>query len=203
MDFFNKVGSKISSGANAVASGTKKMVDSNRVNGQISQYQSRINNLYTEIGKIYYKKNFENPSEEFKAAFDEIASIQVSIDAAKVELQKIKGTKTCPNCGNEVGNDIVFCNKCGVSLPVPNPAVEPYPVYSQIVCSGCGAQLSPNTSFCSKCGQKYVAPEPVVVVAPVSKVCSNCQAKVEDGVAFCGFCGQKIATDEQPPVVSE
>ena len=146
MDFFNKLGSKISSGANVVASKTKEFAETTKIGMQISQDENKIKDLYAEIGKIYYKKTSENPSEEFLASFNEIATIQARVDAARTQLQKLKGTRICESCGAEIPSNVAFCGTCGVKVSVTeteSPQSEivednAEPIVVSVTCPSCG-----------------------------------------------------------------
>jgi len=153
MDFFNKLGSNISKGASVVANKTKDLAGTTKINLQISQDESKINGLFTEIGKIYFKKFGENPSEEFSASFEEINTIQARIEAARIQLQQIRGSKTCPACGGEIPSNVAFCATCGAKAPdAPVAVVVEAP--TSIACPACGKIEDASTAFCSGCGCK-------------------------------------------------
>lgn len=163
MDFFNKLGNKISTGANVVANKTKDLAGSAKINMQISQDEGKINSLYTEIGKIYFTKNSSNPSEEFSAAVNEILTIQARIAESKQQLQQIKGTKICEKCGAEIPANVGFCSLCGTKVteepvaaadpaPVSTPAPAPTPATS--FCPTCALKIESMSGFCSNCGTK-------------------------------------------------
>ncbi|MBO7632125.1 MAG: zinc ribbon domain-containing protein [Lachnospiraceae bacterium] len=58
------------------------------------------------------------------------------------------GGKVCPNCGNSVSADMMFCNKCGTKLEAPAPAP------AGKVCPNCGNPVADDMMFCNKCGTK-------------------------------------------------
>ena len=60
------------------------------------------------------------------------------------ETQEAAPTDVCSNCGATLGDDQLFCPKCGT----PKAEVK------KNVCSKCGAELQEGQEFCSKCGQK-------------------------------------------------
>ena len=44
------------------------------------------------------------------------------IEDMKKELQSLKGEKTCPRCGESVGEDDAYCKSCGAKMEeIPNP----------------------------------------------------------------------------------
>lgn len=148
MDFFNKIGQQVASGASAVANKTKDLTGSAKVNLQISQDESKITAYYTEIGKAFYESHKNNPPEAQAAVFANITALKEKISQAKTHLQQIKGTKACTNCGAQIDANTAFCASCGAKAPV----VQAEPV--AINCPSCGKSESPNVTFCSGCGCK-------------------------------------------------
>ena len=61
--------------------------------------------------------------------------------------------KVCPNCGNPVGADMMFCNKCGTKLEAPAPSPAPEAPAGK-VCPNCGNPVADDMMFCNKCGTK-------------------------------------------------
>ncbi len=53
--------------------------------------------------------------------------------------------RTCPSCGEAVGQDDVFCHKCGSKIEVELPK-----------CSDCGRELEGTEAFCPSCGKKLM-----------------------------------------------
>lgn len=154
MDFFSKIGNKVSSVANSAASKAKDFADTTSINRQINADEGRINTLYSEIGRIYYTKNINNPTDEFAAAFNEIASLKVKIEEAKAQLQSLKKTKTCPHCGNEMPNEVAFCANCGTKVETPVTQAPQTEQSATKTCPGCGKVEASTVSFCSGCGCK-------------------------------------------------
>lgn len=154
MDFFSKIGNKVSSVASNATSKVRDFADTTTLNRQISNNQGRIKELYSEIGAIYYKKNKEAPSEEFAAAFAEIASLMEKNEELKTQVQIAKKTKICPNCHEELPLGTAFCPKCGTKAP-EDPVAPAAPEKPEtITCPGCGKVCGGSESFCPECGCK-------------------------------------------------
>lgn len=157
MDFFNKLGKQISDGANAVANKTKDFAGVTKINIQISQDEGKLISLYSELGKIFYVKNSANPTDEFSASFAEISSLQSKIEAAKLQIQQIKGTKFCESCGAEFPSNLQFCGSCGAKAP--EVVVESFATVVEtnptVTCPTCGKAEDASTLFCSGCGHKF------------------------------------------------
>lgn len=94
---------------------TKKAIDRTKYNYTISEAESKIKDILSELGKKLY--------EEYKdgAEFDdEILEKCVKIDEIKNEIDEIKkkiaethNGKICADCGTIVDDDDLFCKKCG------------------------------------------------------------------------------------------
>jgi RNA polymerase subunit RPABC4/transcription elongation factor Spt4 len=192
MDIFTKIGNKVSSVASSASTKVKDIADTTSINRQIAADEGRMNTLFSEIGKIYYNKNKNNPTEEFQAAFNEIAALEEKIANEKAQLQALKKTKTCTNCGGEIPMGAAFCANCGTKAP--EDPVAPAPAAPQTkACTNCGTEMPASAVFCPNCGTK--APEDPVAPAPAvqeTKTCPNC-GKVESAtVTFCSNCGCKV-----------
>lgn len=159
MGFFDNLGSKIQEGAGAVVNKTKDLAEVTRINSQISADTNAITAKYTEIGKALYEKYADDASNEFAAAFAEIKALEAKIADAKLQVQKIKGVKTCSACGAEIDANTAFCGSCGAKVETPAaPVVEAAPTApaadAKIFCSNCGNQETAGTKFCSACGNQ-------------------------------------------------
>jgi predicted amidophosphoribosyltransferase len=50
----------------------------------------------------------------------------------------------CKECDNELGDDAMFCGKCG--KPISSSS-------NKITCKECGRQIDSNLEYCPKCGK--------------------------------------------------
>lgn len=117
MAFFDDLSKKLTQAGQATIQKTKEIADITRINSNISDEEKRINNFYTEIGKLYVSLHSEDFENDFTSMFDGINAAQAKIKELKKELEQIKGVKKCPNCGAEVNNEAVFCSGCGGKMP--------------------------------------------------------------------------------------
>mgnify|MGYP001057669900 CR=1 FL=1 len=120
----------------------------------------------------------------------------------------------CPNCGNSVQDDAIFCDRCGARLTQPGPAeataTTPSPPVAPaqgIICPQCGASNTPGEMFCSECGTPLAAPQPepnAVIEAPSvngplqqhaqGRTCPVCGVPIAEGDTFCYACGAELDT---------
>jgi len=124
MDFFSKLGSKITDTSEKVAQKTKDAVELGKLKSQISSEENRIQTAFLEIGKKFFEKNAGEVSEEFVESFNIINEAKAKIAELTTEIMNIKGTYNCPNCGTEVATTAAFCANCGSKLEPPVKAEE-------------------------------------------------------------------------------
>ncbi len=81
---------------------------------------------------------------------------------------KIEEVYECVECGNEVGEDDKFCNKCGAKI-----------TFLQ-TCPACDTEVKTEYKFCPKCGED---------LGSVIYECPECGAEVDEDIRFCPNCG--------------
>ena len=143
-----EMGKKITQVGQGAIKGTKKMVDVVTVNAKIADQKLSLNDIYSQIGEIYYNRFSSNPLEELKALCEEVSETLVKIESLEAEYRKLKGLKKCAECENEIGYDAAFCSFCGSEAP-KEQAVE-----EVLTCPGCGKIVSADMTYCSDCGLK-------------------------------------------------
>ena len=120
-------------GENAGAK-VQSLVETSAANSKINDAKKKLNQSYLELGKGTYEKYAERPIEGLETAFGAVRDSLDSLDELTAQLQRIKGTKACPNCGREFPLDENFCSSCGTALPVietPDPAADVKPGESE------------------------------------------------------------------------
>ena len=120
MSVFDKIGKTLSdAGKTAAEAGrdaadkAKNFAEVTNLNHQISQCESRMRDVYVEIGKKFYEENKNAPSEEYEGMFVQIANENMNIANIRAQVSRIKGVIYCPSCGAENSADNIFCCKCG------------------------------------------------------------------------------------------
>lgn len=121
MDFFNKVGSTISSKSKDVTKKAKDLAEIAKLSGKIAEKEESIKGAYIELGKYVYESQKEDAPEEVAEKFAVIDAAVEEIEGLKREVRKLKGRQECPDCGKEVSYSAAFCSYCGAKLPEPEP----------------------------------------------------------------------------------
>ncbi len=129
MDFFNKISEELDkacaelAGVGAeLAKVTKDATENASLHTQIASEEAKIREQYRIIGQLYYEECENNAermellSDAYREAFEKISVSQWKIDNAKETIAKNKGGICCPECGNNVDKNAVFCSKCGKKI---------------------------------------------------------------------------------------
>ena len=142
MAFFDEVSGKILSGSKTAVNKAKEVADVTKLKADIISEESKIKAIYAEIGKLYCDKAEGEIDPEFQPLLERVAVAKAAIADFKAEIQKIKGTRQCQECGAEVADNSQFCSSCGA--PVPPKAedtVEKEPLKEEDSCNcGCGCE---------------------------------------------------------------
>ena len=112
MGILNKF-NDVSKGVNDKA---KSISEANNLKRKILYEEERIVEIFTDIGKKYYKNPNEDPNVH-KVLCDDIDTRRRRIKRMRYEFNQIKGYKICPKCGAEVNDKFQFCGVCGARLP--------------------------------------------------------------------------------------
>lgn len=129
---------------------SKSMAEVTRINIEISNYESSLKQLVSEIGQYVVDADLLRDDAAVKEKLERVVELQSRINASKELVENIRKASLCPNCGAVLEPDVNFCPKCGASrFPIPNLN---QPV--QATCPNCGAPLDAGAVFCANCGQK-------------------------------------------------
>jgi ribosomal protein L40E len=168
MAFFDRLGATTTEKSKDVAQKAKNFAETTKLGSIISTEEDSIARVYGEIGKSYFENHKDCAEDPFHDKIQEILSAQERIAQLRVQIQKIQGTQTCPQCGAEISDGAKFCPSCGMkvkeAVPVENaeqecgkestavPAEAESTEQPPAVCPKCGAKLSPDSAFCGECG---------------------------------------------------
>ncbi len=112
--------------AKIFAKRTSNAINSTKISISISEANSKIKDIYTEIGETMYEKylNNEPTDPEFEAAFQQIDKLMVDIGELYDKKAELKNEQRCKECGTLNKDDADFCSKCGATLECDDCDVE-------------------------------------------------------------------------------
>lgn len=121
MDFFNKLGKKVSATYDATAEKTSKLAKEAKLRMKMNENKSDINDIYKEIGKKVYEKHVREENIDIKTELEEectkIDVLSTEIETCLKSILELKNKKQCPKCHAELELDAVYCSKCGEKQP--------------------------------------------------------------------------------------
>lgn len=150
-----------------------------RINQLIEEENSKIQNIYLEVGKQYIKLHKDDYEDAFSSLMQEIAIAQKKLNEYSLQIQIITGIVICPNCGHKAPKGSVFCNMCGTKLP----SID-FDAYD--TCKKCGNLLKKGSNECPHCGSDKLTDESLVQ-------CPRCKEWVEKDNNFCPICGDPLS----------
>ena len=149
MDFLDDINKAIENAGNTAKQKTKDLTDVAKMNVSIKTEAKRLQELYQKIGEIYVKKYYAETELLFQELVGQAREAESNIEAYNAKIQEIKKVDTCPNCGNEIPKDAVFCMRCGTRL-ISESHVEKAEEGKK--CKNCGRLLEDGVMFCTYCG---------------------------------------------------
>lgn len=151
MAFFNKMKDTFSQAGQSTVKMAREFSETTRLNSEISEAETQINNLYLEIGYQIYLAHSADPLPEVADLIQKVNALHDKIDANRAQIQAISAASRCPNCGAKIKPGMAFCSSCGARLaeepPQPAPRAE-----KAMFCPNCGAPVAPDAAFCTACG---------------------------------------------------
>lgn len=199
MAFLDDLSQKIAQAGQSVAQKTKDTTEIMKINGNISDEEKHLSELFLNLGKSYYEAHKSDSEEAFSAIVSEITDTTEKIKDYSEQVRRLKGLIDCPNCGKEIAYGMAFCTNCGTPAPT---AEEAHSEEDGIVCSNCGKILPEGTAFCVECGTKvFTEPENTMedissVSTTDAKTCTKCGKVLEEGMLFCTECGTKVEANQ-------
>lgn len=121
MDFFDKLGKKASEAYKGASEKASKVAKETKFKMKINEHKSKIEEIYTEIGRNVYEKyslqGVVGTNGVVEEKCKEIADLANQIANLNAEILKINDKKKCINCHAELEYDSEFCSKCGTKQP--------------------------------------------------------------------------------------
>ena len=121
---FDKLGKTLSQAGKEVSEKVKETAGIVQLKQRASAAESEADNLFKEIGRLFFEQHAEDAGEEFAELFAGVKAAKEKAAAAQAALLKIRGTKVCPECGAEIEYSAQFCSHCGTAVPVPEEPAE-------------------------------------------------------------------------------
>lgn len=116
MDFFEKIGDKISSKGKDVAKIAKDRTDLVKLNSKLHDYEEMAKGIEQQIGKIYFSENRNNPAPQYMELFQQLINTYAALEKCKNDIYSLKGIHTCKSCGLNLQNNVLFCPNCGTKV---------------------------------------------------------------------------------------
>lgn len=76
----------------------------------------------------------------------------------------------CPECGNKLQNESIFCDKCGFKIIEAENKTK--------FCFNCGEKIDYHAEICPKCGVRLINP----IKNSANDLLSSSQKKIDDGI---------------------
>lgn len=146
MSGFARFSKKIGSLAGNASKKSGDIVETARLNSEVSRLELDIEDLQFELGRAYYEENKDNPVGPYAEYIAQIRSCEAEIRSCNEKLLAKKGMFYCPQCDAVVDASDEFCSKCGARVPVPAAEQE------LMQCRNCGASSAVGQTYCSACG---------------------------------------------------
>ena len=121
MNFFYKIGKKVSQTYDVTAEKTSRLAREAKFRMKINENKSDIKQLYKEIGKKVYEKHVREENIDIDKDLEEectkIDVLSSEIETYLKSILELKEKKQCPKCHAEIDLDSVYCSRCGEKQP--------------------------------------------------------------------------------------
>ncbi len=124
MAFFEELGKTLTKVGEATAQKTKEVAEFTKVNAKILEVQNKLDKAYAEVGKRYLELHPANEEEEMKSAVNGVYKLEDQLRDLKRQLQELKGTVKCDQCGTQCDANASFCSVCGKELQKDEVIIE-------------------------------------------------------------------------------
>ena len=152
MDFFEKIGRRLSDAGQNVAQQTRDFSDVTKLNSAISDREKRISQMFLQLGQSYYERHKSDEQAEELDIIEQINALYSEISVNQEKIRQIKNVVKCEKCGADLPPKASFCNVCGVKVNQAPPVSTN--VETGRVCPVCHAVIGADNLFCVHCGAK-------------------------------------------------
>ena len=95
---------------------SRQVVDLTKIGVKIDKEEKNIEQLYANLGRVFYQVNKEAPEVMYEDLFRTIAGAKKQLAYLKQEVDTVRGLKRCVSCGSELQATDLFCSVCGQSV---------------------------------------------------------------------------------------
>lgn len=94
---------------------TKDVIDQTKYKYSITEIETKINNVLSQLGATLYNEYKEGSEFEGDIAVkcSQIDEFYNEIEEIKSKIAELNNSTVCKNCGAMIGDNDFFCPKCG------------------------------------------------------------------------------------------
>lgn len=92
---------------------SRQVVDLTKMSVKIDKEEKNIEQLYANLGRVFYQVNQEAPEVMYEDLFRTIAGAKKQLEYLKQEIDLVRGLVRCVSCGSELQATDMFCSGCG------------------------------------------------------------------------------------------
>lgn len=192
-------GEKLSKFASNTKKQAQELIETNKLKSAIRKEEEAIEQTYVRIGQVYFDTYQEDQTipVNFRQMLDGILASKQKMQELQLEIERVQGVKTCPQCGTETDLEQQFCGNCGYRFDqqpqaapqqsVPDQPAEAAPVEYE--------EIPPQTEEPKPEATEGTWPPPGdadVQASGETNVCASCGTPLAEGTKFCSNCGQKV-----------
>ncbi len=117
MEFFEKLGNVANKTCKYTTQQTNRLATITKLKWKMSDCKAKINDLYTELGKIVYENNVREEMDDFEDRKNEhckkIDKLADEIEEYRKKILKLNNRRQCPKCYTEIYTVFNYCPNCG------------------------------------------------------------------------------------------
>ena len=120
MAFFDDLTKALTEAVDTTVKGAEKLGGQAKLKYQIMTQKKELEKLYASIGKMNYEafKAGTDNSENLTEAYAKVENLLAAIAALEADAAKAANCKICPECGEKLSKETIFCHKCGTQQEI-------------------------------------------------------------------------------------